>query len=767
MREVLWLLALGACAEVTVDDDVLDPGEDPLCAGNVWFPDRDLDGAGDDQRRVQRCERPDASWITVGGDCADDDATRRPGASEIADGLDGDCDGTIDEGTPWGDDDGDGYCADLVRCGELSVLPGDCADNDGLRFPGATERCNGLDDDCDLVVPAPEGDGDGDGALACVDCDDDAELVFPGAVEACDGVDSDCDGLTDNLDADGDGWTGCATGGGPIDVLLLIDRDPASAVLRERVATAARAWPALLDDADKDWKIVVSPADAAAVQGTVTRADLDADDRLYDLIHTASVTGTPATSSNTLEALQQGTWRRSGAALVVWIVTLREDRSDVDVGALAAGLRPPSQRDIVRVAVLAPGSGGCDGGDVVGEPAPRLEQLGRAGGGLRLSACAPAWPLLATSTWWPTAVPRDCDDAHAAAFPGAAESCDAVDNDCDGRTDEDDDEDGFTVCEGDCDDDDAGVYDGATERCNGRDDDCDGLIPTREVDSDGDGLSACAGDCDDGRAAVYPGAVEVCGDGLDADCSGDDGEGADAVDHDGDGVSACGGDCDDDDDAAFPDAPEHPFDGRDNDCDGLVDGLDPDKVVALALPSAGNIVYRSSRALYRMCGDAWQAITVNGDGFLVPGTATFIDASPTTEELRDYAPFVAAGWEDLDAGSWSGGRFLSNVDGGSPAWIVVRADSISVIYDHVPYRKNGGHLTSLTRLGLDDLATVRVLEGKTTDETTVGLACGDRNWNRVDFGVTPDACVQPGTDDAASGALASGPPPVSLGNDCP
>jgi len=85
----------------------------------------------------------------------------------------------------------------------------------------------------------------------------------------------------------------------------------------------------------------------------------------------------------------------------------------------------------------------------------------------------------------------------------------------------DGDGDGYTVETGDCDDTKADVHPGATETKNGYDDDCDGKADdgTDTTDADGDGFSIAKGDCDDTRKDVYPGAPELL-DGHDNDCNG-------------------------------------------------------------------------------------------------------------------------------------------------------------------------------------------------------------------------------------------------------
>ncbi len=85
------------------------------------------------------------------------------------------------------------------------------------------------------------------------------------------------------------------------------------------------------------------------------------------------------------------------------------------------------------------------------------------------------------------------------------------------------------------------------------------------ADADGDGFSSCAGDCDDSRAAVYPGAPQLC-DGRNNDCaSGWSVIPANEVDADADGSLPCAGDCAPSDATVYPGAAQA-CDGRNNDC---------------------------------------------------------------------------------------------------------------------------------------------------------------------------------------------------------
>ena len=237
-----------------------------------WHPDNDGDGYGNPSLAYIGCDLPPPGYVKNGDDCWDGSADFRPGAEEICDGYDNDCDGVVDDlpgghgGTsPCTDDDGDGASEQEGDCDDrdpalnlddadldgytscdgdcddqdaslnlddrdedgFTNCDGDCDDQDASTHPGAPERCDGIDNNCDGSIAEESGDVDADGLANCDDPDADGDqiaaadgdcndldaAIHPFATEICDGRDNDCDGIADNavnsnlhLDADADGY---------------------------------------------------------------------------------------------------------------------------------------------------------------------------------------------------------------------------------------------------------------------------------------------------------------------------------------------------------------------------------------------------------------------------------------------------------------------------------------------------------------------------------------------------------------------------------
>jgi len=532
------------------DDCDGDLDEDDALDAVTWYRDLDADGFGDPNQSQVACNQP-TQFTALAQDCQDTDGTVNPGALELCDGQDNDCNNGIPAEEV--DNDADGFVECVVDSGGwdgVAISGGeDCDDADFTVFPAAAELCDGQDNDCDNSLPTDEVDDDLDGFVECQidsggwdgassvlgdDCNDVDPQISPSGTESCLTVaDDDCDG-SDN-DDDADGCTNWYTDD---------DLDSFGAGTPICRCTAAGAYTSL-NDADCD------DADATSFPGGVEVCD-GADNDCDQVVDNGATDeaiwyddsdgdgfGDPAQSPITA---CQG----SGG----FTADNPDDCNDSD-GSIYPGAEEycngvnddcDSQTDeddsVDAVAWFL---------DVDGDGYGRDEGAG--------TACS-----LPTGT---VSVGGDCEDDNPAISPAATEVCDAadVDEDCNGLADDDDsgatgqiswhtdlDGDGqgafgptTDLCDGfvgvadnldDCDDSDETVFLGAAEICDGIVNDCGGVLPDSETDLDGDAEVPCTfdsggwdgassvlsgGDCDDTDPGRNTSATEIANE-VDDDC---------------------------------------------------------------------------------------------------------------------------------------------------------------------------------------------------------------------------------------------------------
>jgi hypothetical protein len=444
----------------------------------------------------------DADGYNAAVDCDDADASVHPGAEEVCDGIDNNCDGDVDEGLTdvwYTDADGDGYGdgASPVRACDQPVDAvedfADCDDTQPTVYPGAEEVCDGLDNDCDGEIDGesatdmtewfPDSDGDGFGLdtepqLDCNapsgfvdgtvlgDCDDDDASAYPGGTEVCDDVDNDCDGLVDDEATDADLWfrDADADSYGDPDVSLLACNKPGSYVENDEDCddTDAMIYPAateVCNGEDDDCNGTID--DGFEFESYYRDADGDGHGFGLDMVVHCTRPAGYVTSNDDCDDDEY--WANPEVAELCGDDIDNDCDGEVDEDFDSYPFYPDSD------------------GDGYGHDTEPVYD------------CAPPAGHVLSNT--------DCDDADATVNPGEVESCNGIDDDCNGGVDDglpeyiwfmDADDDGYGVPEPttiacaeppgyapvdtDCDDDERTTHPGAYEMCDGEDDDCNGLI---------------------------------------------------------------------------------------------------------------------------------------------------------------------------------------------------------------------------------------------------------------------------------------------------
>jgi ELWxxDGT repeat protein len=573
------------------------PGAAEVCDG----ADNNCDGAVDEGYDLDADD-----YTTCGGDCDDNNAAINPSEEEICDGIDNNCNGDVDENVTRTTTCGVGACSGntgIETC-TTGVWGGDTCDP--LAGAAADDSfCNGLDDDCDgtvdedyVLMSTSCGVGAclATGQLMCISGTE-VDTCAPGAPAAddsdCNGVDDDCDGIVDEEYMPTTTTCGvgeCSGNMGTLECQSGVEEDTCNPLLG--------AMPEMCDNLDND------------CNGTIDDGfDIDGDtvSDCYDNCPFTANTGQKDSDAYINQALNKDVYDPFNPGILLtqeavdgdintsWLsqTTSTMYGNTIDLGQFyditsikvtIAKLAPSLAYYTISSSIM-PDCATQAGGYEIHQ---NFDQVTEDGDELLFerpfylpvnAKCVrvEAYNVEAGSGWYEIEVLspsygdgagdacESCDLDPYKTDPGVC-GCGTPDIDTDGDSildcnDPDDDSDGISdIDETACGSDPLNTW-STCEVCDGMDNDMDGNYD-EGFDVDGDGFTSCAGDCDDNDITINPLAAETC-DLIDNNCDGIVDEGFDI---DLDGLADCNDNC--------------PFDSNpgqeNNDGDAEGDACDPD-----------------------------------------------------------------------------------------------------------------------------------------------------------------------------------------------
>ena len=401
------------------------------------------------------------------------------------------------------DGDGDGY-DDAI----------DCDDSDPAVFPGAPELCNGLDDDCNgeddvLGFPGSETDDDGDGQEECNgDCDDSDPLNLSGNPEACDGSDNDCSGMPDaglplNQPVFGSTWESFADSTVFAGNLFTARRNSLLMEFTQDVTLTSvqdvEFYVLEEDTQNGDWDVVwfssTSSNPTSQLNSGPIKVVLEKDHvYLVGLAVYGFAEFFMDKRSTCLGPVESYALLGGGGAVEMGAYPPSFAAPDLDTKPVVTfsqmfELRPDTENDADQDGVLSCGPNhDCDDNDPAVMPGAPAEICDGAD-----TDCDGNTPTDETTDADSDGflACEDCDDSNGGVNPCAPEDCNGFDDNCDGTIppkEVDADGDGYRLCDGDCDDTNPDARPANPEACDGFDTNCDGAanfgrLPLLDVDT--------------------------------------------------------------------------------------------------------------------------------------------------------------------------------------------------------------------------------------------------------------------------------------------